>query len=952
MKRKLSKYFLLTSIVLNVCLTYSQSDQPQLVSNNQQTFIDNLINPKKNTSSSIKTAGNQELSLTLNLQKEINNDLILIGNINNDRLSTFTFSKTSAGLTGEIVVPNQKKAYTLYSEADGKVFIKETNINDVLCVDLEKSASGKNQINGGPVSKTSLQLESLPGATGVIYLDFDGELVSGTSWLGGATIDAQSPNFSDEKIIEIWKIMAEDFRPFNLNITTRRDLFEAAPRNRRMMCIFTPTTDAAPGSGGVAYLNSFSRNNDNPCWVYNLGTRSAGETGSHEVGHTLGLSHDGQGSTEYYNGHGQWSPIMGWSASRPIGQWSAGEYNGATSSQDDIAIIANTRNGIGFQNDDHGDDITNATPLRTSPAGDVNTDQNFGLISTREDKDVFSFVIETGNVSFSFRPDPDYPNLNIQARILNELGQEVLSSDPSGLSASINENLTEGIYYIEIDGVGEGNPNNGYSDYASLGNYTISGSYILGDDNQPPLSEFEANTDCSTVNFINSSTNRINSYLWDFGDGQTSTQENPTHTYASVGNYTVSLTTTNDSGSNTEEKIDFVTIAFPNQPAASDQNACSGESITITASGNSNYRWYTVPTGGISLNTGSTYETPNLTTNTTYYIEGVIGTCITATRTPVNVTVSPSPDQPTASNQEICSPESVTITVSGNSEYRWYEMPTEGTSIASGATFNTPVLESSKTYYIEGFIGSCVTPTRTEVTITVSGNPDQPVVSDQNICTGESTTITVSGNSQYQWYETPTGGTSIASGITYETPELTADKTYYIEGTSGSCITATRTEVNIIVSEIPEQPLITVTPSQNLSVSSNFVTYQWYYNDEVIDEAIQAEYIPTETGEYTVTVANQAGCSITSEKFVVDQSLLNLRQENKTYTYYPNPVNDNELLNIDGFTAEDYDLRIVNIQGQVLIQSTPTPTMDISELSQGLYIILVNNKAIGKFMKE
>ncbi len=952
MKRKLSKYFLLISIVLNGGLTYGQYKQPQLISNNQQTFIDNLIKPKKNNRPSIKTTDNQKLYLSLNIQKKANKDIILIGTINNDKLSTFTFSKTDSGLTGEIIINNQRKAYELYSEADGRVFIKETNINDILCVDLEKSVSEKNQRKAGPVSKTSLQLESLPGATGVIYLDFDGELVSGTSWLGGATIDAQSPNFTDAKIIEIWKIMAEDFRPFNLNITTRRDLFDAAPRNRRMMCIFTPTTDAAPESGGVAYLNSFSRNRDNPCWVYNLSTRAAGETGSHEVGHTLGLSHDGQGSTEYYNGHGQWSPIMGWSASRPIGQWSAGEYNGATSSQDDIAIIANTRNGIGFQNDDHGDDIANATPLRTSPTGDVSTNQNFGLISTREDKDIFSFVIETGNVTFSFNPDPDYPNLNIQARILNELGQEVLSSDPSGLSASINENLTEGIYYIEIDGVGEGNQNNGYSDYASLGNYTISGNYTLGDNNQPPISEFEANTDCSTVNFINSSTNRINSYLWNFGDGETSTEENPQHTYASVGNYTVSLTTTNDSGSNTKEKVNFVNIAFPNQPIASDQNACNGESISISASGNSDYRWYATPTGGVHLKTGSIYETPILTGNTTYYIEGVIGTCVTATRTPVNVTVFPSPNQPISSDQEICGPSSVTITVSGNSEYRWYETPVEGTSIASGATYNTPVLESSKTYYIEGFIGDCVTPTRTEVTITVSENPNRPVVSDQNICSGESTIITVSGNNEYQWYETPTGGISIASGLTYETPVLLTDKTYYIEGTSRSCITETRTAINIIVAENPEQPLITVTPNQNLSVLSAFTTYQWYYNNEIIDEATQAEYTPTEIGEYTVVVANEAGCSITSEKFTVDQTLLNLRQEKKTYIYYPNPVDDNELLNIDGFTLGDYDLRIVNIQGQILIQSFPTSTIDISELSQGLYIILVNNKAIGKFMKK
>ncbi|WP_103864658.1 PKD domain-containing protein [Aquimarina sp. I32.4] len=948
MKRKLLRYFLTATIAIAGVTTYGQSQKSYLISNDQQSFVNSLTNPQQSKSAPITIGNEQSFSFKLNVQKQTDTGLSLIGNVNNQQSSTFSFTRKNNKLEGTIILYNDKKAYALYSnEANGKVYVKESDINSILCVNYEKVSSNEAKTEHASVAKTLLQLESLPDAPGIIYLDFDGERVSNTSWLGGATIDAQSPNFTDQKITEIWKIMAEDFRPFNLNVTTRRDLFDAAPVNRRMMCIFTPTNDAAPEAGGVAYRNSFSSNVDNPCWIYNLGTRAAGETGSHEVGHTLGLSHDSAPNDEYYDGHGVWSPIMGWSVDREIGQWSSGEYATATNTQDDIAIISGNRNGVGFQNDDHGDLIDDATAIRVAPSGQVSADQNFGLISTRQDKDMFSFAIETGNVSFNFEPDPDYPNLNIQAKILNELGQEVAVSNPAGLSASINQNLNEGIYYIEIDGVGEGTVNNGYSDYASLGNYTISGSYPPGDDKNPPLSDFEITPNCLAIEFQNRSTNRITSYLWDFGDGTTSASESPAHTYSTKGRYTISLTTTNESGDNTISKT--INIASPNQPIATDQQVCSGKSGIITATGNSDFKWYTTPTGGSSINSGATFETPILTSNRTYYVEGVISGCITETRTAVTVTVTESPQQPVVSNQRICKGESVTLSISGTSQYNWYDSPTGGTIIASGTTYTPPILEASRSYYVEGVLGNCTT-SRIEVQVIVSPSPEQPVIGNQNICKGESVTLSLSGNSQYNWYNSPSGGTSIASGRIYETPALATTTTYYVEGVNGNCIT-TRTEVKINVSDNPETPSITVN-NQKLMVPDLFSSYQWYRQGIAIDGANRSEHIPQQVGEYIVDVFNETGCHVTSKAFNVNQTFLNTGRENRTFIYYPNPVYDGDVLHIEGITADNYSLRIVNLRGQVIIDIPPTAQVDISELANGLYMILMNNKSIGKLIRE
>ena len=68
-------------------------------------------------------------------------------------------------------------------------------------------------------------------------------------------------------------------------------------------------------------------------------------------------------------------------------------------------------------------------------------------------------------------------------------------------------------------------------------------------ENRLPVAAFSANVTQGhsplTVRFIDESSNGINSWLWDFGDGGTSTLQNPLHTYASLGEYTVQLTVKN-----------------------------------------------------------------------------------------------------------------------------------------------------------------------------------------------------------------------------------------------------------------------------------------------------------------------------------------------------------------------------------------------------------------------
>ncbi|MGC9310870.1 MAG: PKD domain-containing protein, partial [Candidatus Aenigmatarchaeota archaeon] len=65
------------------------------------------------------------------------------------------------------------------------------------------------------------------------------------------------------------------------------------------------------------------------------------------------------------------------------------------------------------------------------------------------------------------------------------------------------------------------------------------------------------------VQFTDLTQNSPNSWNWDFGDGETSSEQNPTHTYLSPGTYTVTLTASNSEGSDTETKTDYITVLEP-----------------------------------------------------------------------------------------------------------------------------------------------------------------------------------------------------------------------------------------------------------------------------------------------------------------------------------------------------------------------------------------------------
>ncbi|WP_182869177.1 choice-of-anchor D domain-containing protein [Stieleria mannarensis] len=379
--------------------------------------------------------------------------------------------------------------------------------------------TGSEQADSGPSGAPLVSLDqtfnlhSRPDSNFTLYLDFDGHTTTGTSWNSSYGIESiEHPNywggnettFSDsrlELIQDIWRVVAEDFAPFDLNVTTEEpadldDLRYSGPGDLRWgtRAVLTKDTFADCGCGGHAFIGAFDDPQDEPALVYNGGLYAGSETVSHEVGHQLGLRHDGAGTTQYYRGHSDWGPIMGAPFGKEITVWNNGDYfNASNPDQDDLAVITRAVN-FPYLPDDYGNSFTLAAPLQES--GGVNVEA-FGMIERNTDEDWFKFSTGGGDVSIDIDVLDVKPNLNVWAGLFDADRELILASDPkTSTSASLQANLVAGDYLIRVDGVAQDgvydgvvynepdpapyseDPPSGFSDYGSLGQYRISGTIV------------------------------------------------------------------------------------------------------------------------------------------------------------------------------------------------------------------------------------------------------------------------------------------------------------------------------------------------------------------------------------------------------------------------------------------------------------------------------------------
>ena len=195
--------------------------------------------------------------------------------------------------------------------------------------------------------------------------------------------------------------------------------------------------------------------------------------------------------------------------------------------------------------------------------------------------------------------------------------------------------------------------------YNGAGNNTVTETNYINVNAPAPVASFTSNATSGTaplsVQFNDTSSNSPTSWLWTFGDGGSSTLQNPTYTYNTPGTYDVTLTATNAGGNNSDTQTGFITVNYAAPVAGFTENTTSGLNplnvqFNDQSTGNVTSYYWTFGDGGSSIlqNPTYTYTTPG-TYTVTETVTGPGGNnTITLTNvitvfnsTPPNVTASP-----------------------------------------------------------------------------------------------------------------------------------------------------------------------------------------------------------------------------------------------------------------------------------------------------------------------
>lgn len=368
-----------------------------------------------------------------------------------------------------------------------------------------------------------------------------------------------------------------------------------------------------------------------------------------------------------------------------------------------------------------------------------------------------------------------------------------------------------------------------------------------------PVADFAASATsvCAgdQVNFTDNSTNGPTSWAWDFGDGNTSTSQNPNNTYASSGVYTVSLTATNAYGSDTYTSTVTVNALPTVNASATSSSVCSGSSTTLNASGANSYSWDNGAGSGASV-------TVSPSSTTVYTVTGTdVNGCVNSDMVTITVNPNPTISSTGTSNPSSCgaSDGSITIGSSGSGNISW-----TGTASGSqtGVTLPYTVTGLAAGSYTFTFVdGNGCTSNTVSQSISDPGAPAAPTVTpgtSVSICQGQSATLTSSYTSGNTW----------STGASTQSINVTTGGNYDVYYTNGSgCVSGTTT----ITVTVNSNPTVNAGTDQatcegtavTLS-ATGASTYAW---DNGAGSGSSVSVNPTSTTTYTVTGTDGNGCT-------------------------------------------------------------------------------------------
>ncbi|MEZ4796635.1 MAG: T9SS type A sorting domain-containing protein [Flavobacteriaceae bacterium] len=379
--------------------------------------------------------------------------------------------------------------------------------------------------------------------------------------------------------------------------------------------------------------------------------------------------------------------------------------------------------------------------------------------------------------------------------------------------------------------------------------YTVSGLDQMGnpatDDvtvfvNLNPTAEAGSNVAICVGNSTTLTASGGDTYAWSNGETTQSITVSPTATTT----YTVTVT---QNGCSDSDSVLVIVNQLPNANAGADVTINQGDSTTLTATGGGTYLWSTGET------TANITVSPTATTSYSVIVTSAVG-CQASDEVVVTVNSTNTVTANAGEDQTICEGDSATLTASGGTNYLW----------STGETTATIVVTPSNTTTYTVTVTDGADSDTDNVTVFVNPIPNADAGADQDICEGESATLTASGGNSYLWN---TGETSASISV-----NPTATTTYSVTVYQNGC--EATDDVQVTVNPLPTanagaDQTICVGESATLTASGGD-TYLWSTGETTQSITLS----PNTTTIYSVT-AYQNGCEATDDVMVTVNPLPN-----------------------------------------------------------------------------
>lgn len=470
----------------------------------------------------------------------------------------------------------------------------------------------------------------------------------------------------------------------------------------------------------------------------------------------------------------------------------------------------------------------------------------------------------------------------------------------------------------------------------------------------PPVANFTASstTPCENqaVSFTDLSTGPPSSWLWSFPGAtpETSTAQNPSGiVYANAGTYSVSLTTTNQMGSNSITYTDYIVVKpSPEAPVASNQAACLGQAVPdLTAEGTA-VQWYA---NGVVAGTGNTFVTGEDTTGVyTYTVTQTENGCESLPTT-VTLTINALPVVTFSSLDSVCASAAAFDLTAGFPAGGVYS----GNGVTNGVSFDPAAAGTGDHTLTYTYNDQNACTASAQQTIHVKTLPAVSFDAVAPLCvTAQPIVLTAS----------PAGGVFAGPGVSGDTlyPSVagagTVDITYtYVDAVNACPNTATR---QVTINALPVVKIDDATLCGNLKVNydatiANGQSYLWSPGGATT-AALQIDTIGKGLGTfvYTVSVTDMNGCVNTDEASVTfyDCTGIEEHSDSKLIDVYPNPGTGDLSVKSMSLPTGSYDLAVFDAKGNkvyaengIVVENEFNRNLNLKHLSNGIYILQIKN---------